>query len=604
MSTVKVKPAVVLHDQEVQSPLTATYSFQKSEVKVGDYSSSQLVVKSSAVSSSTPVTASEIRIEFNDSMKPVLLRHSDSPGTKPTSSRGVLYSKVSLVDDTAREKEKVDDAPSRPMLLGDADLTFKAGEIKVFEFSNLFREAGDARALSVTFSIASNLFDLDYVHSFERSTSPETWYSEDGSRKPLVRSKPYSVRVLPKPPKLELRIIDLQEQFYTNELISLRLEVMNGEEVDSVVSLEGRMLGANVPSTVTLKRLDTDQAEEVEDENSKEFGLNELSLGTIATGSSMVIEIIISSIDLPSVYDLSLKASYNLVSDMETPVLQSMSAQLTILNPFEANYDFSPRIHPDPWPSFFKHEESHELITESPDADFQAHGLAQKWCLTTRFASFATEDLIVKDIDVQVLGMNGGIKCSTEKITALPEGGLRVSPKVLEEAQFDALTQKLSLDDRGTATLDLSLVIKWHRDKPGSPTNTCIVPVPRLLVSSSEPRVLAAVTYSSTIPSMIHFDVTIENPSHHFLSFAIVMEPSEQFAFSGINKSTLQLMPLSRRTIKYRLLPSVRGGDWIGPVRCSIRDRYFQKVLRVAPTEGMKADKEGLLIWVPSEEEF
>ncbi|PQE25522.1 glutathione transferase omega-1 protein [Rutstroemia sp. NJR-2017a BBW] len=605
LDTVKVKPAVVLHDKEVQSPLTATYSFQRSEAKVGDHSSSQLVVTSWAVPSSTPVTVSEIRVEFNDSMKPVLLRHSDNPGAKTTSSRGVFYSKVSLVGDTAKEKENVsDDNSSRPTLVGDADLTFKAGEIKVFEFSNLFREAGDARALSVTFSIASNLFDLEYVHSFERSTSPETWYGEDGSRMPLVRSKPYSVRVLPKPPKLELQILEFQEQFYTNELISLRLEVVNGEEADSVVSLEARLLGENVPSTITLKRLDTDQAEEVEDEDSEELGVNELSLGTIATGSSTIVEIIISSIDLPSVYDLSLKASYNLVSDTETPVLQSMSVQLNILNPFEANYDFSPRIHPDPWPSFFRHEESHEPVTESPDSDVQAHGLAQKWCLTTRFASFAAEDLVVKDIDIQVLGMNGGIKCSTKKTSALPEGGLRVSPKVLEEAQFDTWTQKLSLDDCGTATLDLSLIIKWHRDKLGSPTNTCIVPVLRLLVSSSEPRVLAAVTYSSTIPSMIHFDVTIENPSHHFLSFAIVMEPSEQFAYSGVNKSTLQLMPLSRRTIKYRLLPSVKGGDWIGPVRCTIRDRYFQKVLKVAPTEGIKADKDGLLIWVPSEEEF
>ena len=30
-----------------------------------------------------------------------------------------------------------------------------------------------------------------------------------------------------------------------------------------------------------------------------------------------------------------------------------------------------------------------------------------------------------------------------------------------------------------------------------------------------------------------------------------------------------------------------------------IRDKYFQKVLRIIPTEGMKIDKDGLLIWVP-----
>ncbi|TGO69744.1 hypothetical protein BOTNAR_0007g00250 [Botryotinia narcissicola] len=426
------------------------------------------------------------------------------------------------------------------------------------------------------------------------------WYGDSGTKKNIVRTRPSSIHVLPKPPKLELRILEFQEQYYTNELVSLHLEVKNGEETDSVVDLEARLLGENIPSNIVLRRLDkTNSPSDTESEEDD----HELSLGTIASGSSVTVEMVISSIDLPAVYDLSLKASYNLVTDLETPISQAMSAQHSILNPFEANYDFSPRIHPESWPSFFTHEESLEINQDGQDNDREAFGLAQKWCLTTRFASFATEDVIVEDVDVEILGLQGAIKCSTKRLTTIPEGGMRISPNELEEAQFDTFTQKYSLDDRGTATLDLSLVIKWRRNKDGSTINTCIEPVPRLLVSSSEPRVLAAVTYSSTIPSMIHFDVTIENPSHHFLSFAITMDPSEQFAFSGVKQSTLQLVPHSRRTVKFRLLPTVIG-EWIGPIRCVIRDRYFQKVLKIAPTEGMKSDKEGLLIWVPSDEEF
>jgi hypothetical protein len=45
-------------------------------------------------------------------------------------------------------------------------------------------------------------------------------------------------------------------------------------------------------------------------------------------------------------------------------------------------------------------------------------------------------------------------------------------------------------------------------------------------------------------------------------------------------------------------------GEWIGPVQCVVRDRYFQKVLKIAPTEGMRLDKEGILIWVPPEEDL
>jgi hypothetical protein len=185
----------------------------------------------------------------------------------------------------------------------------------------------------------------------------------------------------------------------------------------------------------------------------------------------------------------------------------------------------------------------------------------------------------------------------------IPEDGLKVPPKSLEEAQFEVFTQKISLDDRGTATLDVSLAIKWRREREGTAVNTTILGVPRLLVASTEPRVLAAVSYSTKIPSMIHFDVTIENPSNHFLTFGITMEPSEKFAFSGVKQSTLQLVPLSRKTMRFRLLPSVKG-EWIGPVHCVIRDRYFQKVLKIAPTEGMRVDKEGILLWVPPEDDF
>jgi len=69
-----------------------------------------------------------------------------------------------------------------------------------------------------------------------------------------------------------------------------------------------------------------------------------------------------------------------------------------------------------------------------------------------------------------------------------------------------------------------------------------------------------------------------------------------------VKQSTLQLVPLSRRTMNFRLLPSVRG-EWVGPIHCVIQDRYFQKVLKIAPTEGMRLDKEGILVWVPPDEE-
>jgi hypothetical protein len=87
----------------------------------------------------------------------------------------------------------------------------------------------------------------------------------------------------------------------------------------------------------------------------------------------------------------------------------------------------------------------------------------------------------------------------------------------------------------------------------------------------------------------------------HFLTFGMVMSPNDSFAFSGVKQSTIQLVPLSRRVIRLKVLPSVRG-EWIRP-QFIVKDRYFQKILKVAPTDGMKIDKEGILIWVPPDED-
>ncbi|PBP26987.1 hypothetical protein BUE80_DR002055 [Diplocarpon rosae] len=587
LENVKAKPAVVLHNNEIHSFLSATYTFEYPEGKVGEQCYSQLVVTSHALPSAAPVNMSEIKIAFEGSMKTVLLSHQLSENASDR-TRETALQLVSL-------SESVQD--ERPILTGNSSLVFGPGQTRIFEFGSMLREDGEAKAISATFSMATDLFDLEYINTFDRTITSDVWWGERAIKKRIVRADPASITVLPKPPKIQLQLVGLQEQYYTNEEIALKLEVKNGEEVDSIVNLEVRLHGENAPP-ITMKI--GDRGSERMQENKNGDQLAGKPIGRIATAAATIVEIIIPALDLPTVYELSMKAAYNLVSDLETPVYQAMSTQLEVINPFEANYEFSPRIHPNPWPSLFNHE---EVDAGADLKNAKAQGLAQKWCLIARYASFATDELIVHDVDVEVLGSNGGIQCYTVKLATISANGLRVAPKSLEEAQFDTFTQKLSLDDRGTATLDVSLSIKWRRDREGSAVNTTVLAVPRLLVSSSEPRVLAAVSYSTKIASMIHLDITIENPSNHFLTFGLTMEPSEKFAFSGVKQSTLQLVPLSRRTMRFKLLPTVRG-EWIGPINCVIRDRYFQKVLKIAPTEGMKLEKEGILVWVPAEDEF
>jgi hypothetical protein len=584
---------VVLHNRDVLSFLFATYLFEQAEGKVGEVCTSQLAITSNAISASVPITIQELRIEFDGSMKTIILRHKKDTSDVEDSGN-VALRRVSLTDLIPEPTDL--SSTGRPTLLGKIDLTLPPGCTRVFEFNSLLREAGDANAVSATFSMTSNLFDLEFVQIFESAPKSDVWWANDSVKRRLHRVNASTITILPKPPKIDLRFVELQTQYYTNENIKLHLEVVNGEDFDSITSLDIRLLGDGAPPiTLRLSEASDIDAGRAEESNPPPG----FAVGTIVTGASTFVEILIPPIDLPSAYDLTMKASYHLVSDKETPISRSMVVQLAVINPFEANYDFSPRIHPDPWPTYFSHVEGDD---EADLETIRAYGLSQRWCLTSRYFSFAEEELIVEDLDLQVIGTNGNIQCRTNKLTPFPDGGIRVVPKSLDEAEFDVLTQKISLDDRGTATLDVSLAIRWRRDQEASSINTTTLAVPRLLVSSSEPRVLAAVSYSATIPAMVHFDVTIENPSNHFLTFGLSMEPSEKFAFSGVKQSTLQLVPLSRRTVRFRLLPFTRG-DWIGPVRCVIKDRYFQKILKIAPTEGMKIDKEGLLVWVPPDED-
>lgn len=572
------KPNVVLQHQDLHSFLSATYVFEHSGGKVGEKCFSQLAVTSNATISSVSVTMSEIKIEFEGSMKPMIIHHKDSGAAN---SGKFAHTRVSLTDTPSEA--------GRSVLAGEADLTFPPRQTKVFEFSSLLREAGDACATSVTFSLTAKLFDLEFVQILESTAAPGTWWTPMSMKKQLVRTNTSAITILPKPPKMEAQFVGLQNQYYTNENLKLQLDVVNGEDVDSVATIDVWLLGDTAPP-ITLKLLSN--MDVVSEDESESKGPSGFTIGTIRSAASSSVEILIPPIEVPAVYDLTMKVSYTLVSDRDTPIFKSAAARLAIISPFEANYDFSPLIHPDPWPSLFSHNEGIE------DSErMKARGLAQKWCLTSRYFSFATEDLIIEDLNVDVIGTNGAIKCHSNK-PVIPEGGILVSPKNLDEAKFEIFTQKLSLDDRGTATLDVSLTIKWRRQEDGSATNTTVLAVPRLLVSSSEPRVLAAVSYSAEVPFMIHFEVTIENPSNHFLTFGVQFEPSEKFAFSGVKTSTLQLVPLSRRTMTFRLVPFSRG-DWIGPVRCVIRDRYFQKILKIAPTEGVRVDKEGMFVWAP-----
>ncbi|KUI69571.1 Trafficking protein particle complex subunit 11 [Cytospora mali] len=591
------KPSVEVNDDLGTSFIKPSFAFRHEDGKAGQTCQAQLTIASDAVLGSAPIILESISIDFDGSIKPVLLTH-EPGGDRNESKRGsVSLNVVSLAETKPGLEQATEDTGSSSYLRGTSNLTLEAGRTTVFEMRIPLREPGEASASSLKFTVNNDAFILTYSTSIQKAGTGHVWYTA-ASRRRLARTHPQSIRVLPRPPKIEIKEINFLDQYYTNEIIELPFDILNEEDADATAKLDITVLGEEPPS-FSLKLADGDEKTSVVD--GEESSLQGAGLGAIKSSESSRVTLVLSAAERTTAYTLTLTVSYSLLTDPETTIIQSAAYQINVASPFEANYELLPRLHPDPWPSLFDHEGIQNPSADNPGL---SHGLAQAWCLVTRYASFAAEDLNVMDLDIEIQPAHG-VQCQTSKRKALPSEGLQVSPKIIEETQFDVAVKRRSLDDRNPMGLDVSFVIKWARlgAEPGT-VNRTILAVPRLPIFGTEPRVLASASYSkeSGQGQIVFLDITIENASNHFLTFGLAMDPSDEYAFSGAKETTLSLLPISRRAVTYRLLPLVEGGTWIRP-SLTVKDKYFQKVLRIIPTEGMKVDKDAVLVWIPPVDE-
>ncbi|KAL0941891.1 uncharacterized protein CTRU02_204654 [Colletotrichum truncatum] len=592
--SIESKPTVTINDDTTSSFISAAFIFQGEDGKAGETCQAQLAIKSDAFPDAAAVALKGLRVNFEGSLKTITLDHEADSNT--VKSKGnVSLSDVALKE-TSRDGEEGEEGAS--VLSGSANLSVKPGSTNVYEMGIPLREPGEARASSVTLILETDAFSLNYTISFQDLGAADFWFSPSLFRKRVVRQSAHVIHVQPRPPKMDIKLAQPLGQFYANEAMELLLDVVNAEDEEAVAKLEVHVFGEQIPPfRVQVEDQETQSAES----GQEEAKLTGIPLGTLGTSQSTKVKISLDPVQVTTSYDVTLRVFYHLVSDPATLIMQILPVQLNVVNPFEANYDLIPRLHPDPWPSLFDHEGVQDPNV-SDDAAIHPRGISQKWCLVCHFASFATEDLEIVSMDAEVIACQNNARCTTVSRPGIPEGGLRMSPKSMQEAQFDLVAQKYSLDDRGPASLDVAFVLKWRRaSSPSSTVNTTTMLVPRYIVLGTEPRVLASYTLANPVTGLVNLDITIENPSSHFLTFGLNMEPSDEFAFSGAKQTTLHVLPVSRRSVTYRLLPLVRG-VFIRPTLV-VRDKYFQKVLRIIPTEGMKIDKDGLLVWIPPEEE-
>lgn len=607
--TPKFKPKVHIEDGQMLSFITASFLFQDGEGKAGQSANGQLAIRSNAHPGSSPVPFNAFQIDFSGSINRVVVKHT-TEGTTRRERGSVALSTVVLepVEDEAAEASPVElDEDSRSVTLqGVADLTLAPGQTIVLGMQIPLREPGETCAVALTLTVDASTFTLDQYLTFQPEANSNNWYLPALGARRVSRTNPLSIKVLPRPPQMEIVGLTWKEQYYTNEPISLEFEIVNEEELEAAAKLDATLSGNEAPTFA----LEVPGSDAVQGTGGRVSGV---SLGAIESSKSITVTIKLPPVTQPGEHELVMKVVYFLSSNLGTPITQTTTFQLNIVNPFEANYDLLPRIHPDPWPSLF----DPNGVRDPTAAAAAPKGLSQTWCLVTRYASFAAEDLRVVDVAIRVQG-SPTVRCDATRTvpeSPSPEDGWLVKPKVIQDAAFDLVAQRATLDDRSPSQLNVSFLIRWKRADDASPAselNTTTLPVPRFAIFGIEPRVLASASHRHVVQEgrkgkkqlLVELTLVIENASNHLLTFGVSMEPSDEFAFSGPKQTALNLLPVSRRFLTFRLLPLAGGGSeggWLKP-GLAVRDMWFKKVLRVVPTEGMKADKEGgVLVWVPPE---
>ncbi|KAJ5131741.1 hypothetical protein N7448_005899 [Penicillium atrosanguineum] len=585
----KPKPSVVLRAEDVMTSLTASVVFEKSEGNVGEPLQAQLVISSCAQMVSAPIKLAEVKLVFEGCLRPVRLQsnlNKDSDTTTPSCISDISLREPSSLGDPSIQSPTA----ALATLVGIADLTIGPGQTKIFNLACIPREAGESLVASIAMLVDGEKFDLAYVIT-EYDLHESYWWQQTKngpSRRRVGKDRDTGkCKIMPKPPKIRISTPNFKETYYTNERVALRIGLHNEEDEGADVSAEIRLFGSP-ESTTKLEWLDGNEGEDplesgasTPTEGASHF--LKRNIGVMGRSSDKDFTIVLADTQDAAKYTLEISAVYHLVSDVQTPIIKTITVDLSFVRPFEANYEFLPRVHPQPWPSFFSVGD--DLL--SKDSESTPGGLAQRWCLNSKAVSFALEPLVIE-------------KMSLKLLTRPPY----IAPEELRESNFLLDVQKMTLGDRLATPLNFALEIDWRRhssdDETSPDITTSILEIPRFVVPMGEPRVLCSATPSTTMSGLVHLEYTLENPSTHFLTFNLMMEASEHFAFSGPKSTVVQLVPLSRHTVRYNILAAKRG-LWLQP-QLVIVDTYFNKTLRVLPTGEMRADKKGILVWVDAED--
>lgn len=563
---------------------------------------SQLIISSCAHKDSTPILISRIKVAFEGGLRNFNIHHESTEKTEASESDGLAHLYRICLQKASAENTSLPPSPnfsqSSQPLMGVADLEIAPGVTKFMSFDQIPRDPGDVEVASITLCMSEAEFDMEVVVAEQEQIHQGSLWGKSPLGLPKV-GRSSVLKIFPKPPKMQIDAHCLSTNYFTDEDISMEIVFTNEEEEKANVKIDARLLApSGILPTLTWACGEDDPRHAATDDLVDSSGLEAASIliGNIAPTANRKNTLCIQGSPIAADYVLEVNARYYVLSDPETPIIKSFSTKIAVVMPFEANHSFLPMIYSEPWPSYFNADDLDQVFKSDAGEQSIAKGLTQRWSLTSRIASLANVSLVIESVEARVVEIHEGAICSISAASGDTVATSNISPDELQTHDFVILAQKLDLEDRRSTFLDLRLEIRWHRDGfQGSPSVTHFS-VPELVIPFGEPRVLASVRNANIPPGAMYLDYVIENPSVYALPFLCTMDIGEEFAFSGPKNVTVHLVPLSRHTIRYAILPLVKG-MWISP-KFRVFDTHFQKSLKVNATEGMRSDKKGVSVWV------
>lgn len=601
---------VIEQRQLTRHPVSASFIFVSKQGIVGEEMLSQLLISSRAHKSSSPITFKQVKINFEGKMRSITIQHEpeDCPKETAEDEPTHLYS-LNLRRAPADTKES---KPSRPGSLspsaysGQCDLTFAPGVTKALMFKFTPRDSGDVEAVSISLSLQEKDFDFEVlVADPELLHQDFLWVKSIAGplKKKLGSESSNLLKIVPKPPKMRIEFPSIKTSYFTNEQVAIDIHISNRESEDADTVVEVALLGNSkiFPdlSWSSEGPLSDTVVQNIFDEGSNHYNgkLSSVSIGKLLTVETRKNKVSLQIGAQPVEYVLKVGVLYRLLSDPDTLIAKTVEIDIIVINPFEANYSFIPKINRDLWPSYFSMGDDIDNGSEhNQKGKLVAKGLSQTWALTAKIGSFGTEPIVIGGVSLQLLHGLDDVSCKILSDPAAVQGEAVIKPDDIQKRKFDLELRKHSLEDGKATALYLQLEIKWRRESPHAMSTTTYLTIPEILIPFGEPRVLAAARKEPRKTGIIHLEYIIENPSMYVLEFNLTMETSEEFAFSGVKTTSLQLIPLSRHTVWYNLLPLVTG-TWISP-QFRVVDLHFNKTLKIHATEGIKNDVRGILIWV------